>query len=473
MFSSIREWVDDRFGLGPLKKAVLDRRVARSPWYYGDGAALMLLLGVLVLTGSMMTLTYSPSPDSAYESVRYITEEQFLGWFIRALHYWTAGLMVVMLVWHILRQVLLGGYKFPREGTWLLGVALFFAVLTMSFTGYVLRWDERAIYALQVSLHMFSRVPLIGEHLVVFVQGGTETGSATLSRLYAVHVIFVPLMIVLFVVWHVYLVMVHGVTSRGERKKPVHSVEEQRRMYKEQAEDERAGETFHPETTAKSGTFATVVFLVAAGLAMLLGPAPLMPEANLVERSFPAEEWWWWWYSGLIALLPHWVAPWFVVAFPILLLVAMVLLPFLDRGPNRGLRRRPWAASFVALTVIALIALSGLRLRSPWTGWPNPDPPAVPPGFELTADAERGRQLFARYGCNSCHAVAGDGRRVAIDLATIRTPMSRDELREYILSPPENIAMPGYEGRVSEEDLERLVDYVLVAQTFLGEPEGR
>jgi len=466
VFSRLRHWVNDRFALQPIYDKALDRRVSKSPWYYGDGATLMLLLGILVATGMMMTLTYSPHPDGAYESVRYITDEQVMGWFIRAVHYWSAGMMVVMVLWHIFRQILVAGYKFPREGTWLIGVVLFGAILVMSFTGYVLRWDERAITALKLSLHMFSRIPLIGEHLVVFIQGGEEPGARALSRIYSVHVIFVPFLIFAATAWHLYLVIVHGVTSKGERKELVYTVEQQKKMYKEQANDPEKGETFWPETAFQSGLMATAVFAIVLGLSLILGPAPLMPEAQWVERSFPVEEWWFWWYSGLIALLPNWVAPWFVVVFPLTLFTFLVLLPLVDRSPKRGMRKRPWAVAFVLLAVMAIIGLSGLRLRSPWTGWPEPEPLPVPPGLAMTEETELGRQLFARHGCTSCHGVAGVGRRVAIDLARLEGPRSQAELRNFILRPPEGVAMPAYEGRISDEDLERLVDYVLLIQTW-------
>jgi ubiquinol-cytochrome c reductase cytochrome b subunit len=470
VLESLREWISDRFGLKPIRENALDRRVAKAPWYYGDGATLMLLLGVLVATGMMMTLTYTPSPDAAYASVQYITKEQTLGWFIRALHYWSAGMMVVMAVWHVLRQVLVAGYKFPREGTWLIGVVLFFAILVMSFTGYVLRWDERSVYALKVSLHMFSRVPWIGEGLVVFVQGGYEVGARALTRIYAVHVIFVPMLILGATAWHLYLVIMHGVTSRRERIEPVYTAEQQKKMYKDQAEDPEQGEVFFPETAVKSGAMAMVVFSLVVGLSLLAGPPELMPEANLVEQSFPAEEWWWWWYSALIALLPKGVAAWFVVVFPLAVLLGMLLLPFIDRSPKRGMRRRPWAVAVVIVVAALLVGLSGLRLRSPWTGWPDSEPLPVPPGVLLTAEAEEGRQLFARYGCTSCHSVAGVGRRVAVDLATLKGPRSQEELRDYILRPPEGVAMPRYEDRLTQEELDRLVDYVLVGQTFRREP---
>jgi ubiquinol-cytochrome c reductase cytochrome b subunit len=464
--SSWRTWISDRFGLEEIQAAALDRRVARTPWYYGDGATLSLLFGILIATGAMMTLTYTPSPDEAYESVVHITERQRLGWFIRAVHYWAAGLMVVMLFWHLFRQILIGGYKPPREGTWLIGVLLFFGVIIMAFTGYVLRWDERSIYALRVSLHMFHNIPLIGEHLVVFVQGDTAPGALTLTRIYAVHIIFIPLLLMGLVGFHLYLVILHGVTSPAERKQPIKSAEDQKKLYKREANSPERGETFYPETMARSGAFAIVVFALVVALALFLGPQQLDPPANLTDPARPAEEWWFWWVSGLIAFLPPRIAPAFVVIFPIVLFVFLILLPFIDRSPYRGMRKRPVAVAAVIVCIAALLYLSDMRRVSPWTAWPDEQPPPVPEGLELPLRAEQGRILFARYGCNTCHPIAGHGPLVGPDLARIRFPFSRAEMRSYILRPPEGVSMPAYEGRISDQDLERIVDFIHTAQAF-------
>ncbi|MEX0653692.1 MAG: cytochrome b N-terminal domain-containing protein [Phycisphaeraceae bacterium] len=466
MLERWRNWVMHRFGLDLFKQTVLDRRTPKGRWYYGDGATLALLLGVQVATGAVLMLTYSPSVDTAYQSVQHITQQQTLGGFIRALHYWSAGLMVVMLFLHLFRQLLLGGYKSPREGTWLVGVGLFFGVLLMAFTGYTLRWDERAITALTVSLHMLANVPVIGEWLVVLVQGGPEVGAQTLTRVYAVHVFLTPLFLLALVGWHLYLVIHHGVTTNAERGKPVRSVEEQRKLYDEEKKDETLGEQFHPGTTFRSGLFGAVVFFIVLGLAVFLGPQALEPEASRVGRSFPVEEWWFWWYSALIALLPGWLAPTFVVLFPLALLAALVALPFVDRSPYRGIRKRPVMAGVVVVSVVGLVWLSALRIASPWTGWPQPAPPAVPAGVTLPAEAEQGRQLFAAYGCNSCHAVADDGPSVGPDLAQISPAYSRDEYAQWIRQPAEDVAMPAFEDRLSEEELARIIDYLMHAQTF-------
>jgi ubiquinol-cytochrome c reductase cytochrome b subunit len=473
VLSRCRDWLVHRFAIQPIKENVLDRRVPKTPWYYGDGATLAFLLGVLVVTGAFMALTYSPTPDTAYRSVEYITYKQTLGWFVRGLHYWSAGLMVVMLFVHLFRLILVAAYKAPREGTWLIGVVLFFLVLAMSFTGYTLRWDERGVHGVRVVLHMFERVPVVGERLVLLVQGGPEMGATTLTRLYAVHVVIIPMLLLLPLVgFHLYLVIVRGVTSPSERQQPVKTAEEQEAIYTAAKNDPVKGETFHPYTSGKSLAMALAVFGLAVVLTLTAGPAQLFPEGNLVEPTQPSEEWWLWWYSGLIALLPPRVAPIFYVAFPVLLFVALVALPFVDRSPNRGIRRRPLWAAFVVVCVLALLFLTDYRRRSPFTAWPDPEPPPLPPGVTLTEQAERGRVLFARYGCNSCHPVAGyPATRVGPDIAWLDDPRprSRADIRRVTLHGFYRdgvMVMPGYEGRLSEDALERIVEFCHVAQTF-------
>jgi cytochrome c oxidase subunit II len=293
-----RAWVADRFGLAPVRENFLKRRVPRDPWYFGDGATLLLLLMVQVVTGAVLALSYTPTPDAAYASVEQITDGQPFGRFLRGLHYWSAGLMVIMLFFHLFRQVLVGGYKFPREGTWLIGVGLFFAVLVMAFTGYVLRWDERAVHAVRVVLHMFYQVPVIGEALVYFVQGGPAIDGPTLTRFYGVHVIFIPLVLLALAAYHVYLVVLHGTTSPSERSRAIHSEQEQRTLYEQDSNSTERGECFYPHTAARSGRMAIVVFVLVLVLTLALGPPRLDAQANLVEPSFPVEEWWFAWYSA-------------------------------------------------------------------------------------------------------------------------------------------------------------------------------
>ena len=467
MISRSLLWIVDRFGLRPIWDHVLDRNVPKDPWYHGDGMALLVLLTVLVVTGVFLATGYCPALGEAYQSVEYITYQQTLGWFVRGLHYWSAGVMVVMLFLHLCRQLLLGGYKSPREATWLVGVLLLFIVLTTSLLGYVLRWDQRGFYGLRVALTMFQGLPYVGEQLVLVAQGGPEISSLTLSRMYALHVVLLPLLLLLLVGYHVYLVILHGTTTVAERKEPIETVEEQRELYQEQAEHPVKGEVFFPTAVIKISPWSIVALVLVVGLTITVGPRKLMEPASLATASQAGEEWWFAWYSGLVALLPPAVAPTFQWLFPIVIFLFLVLLPFVDRSPLRGWRNRPVATTLVVLMALGILALSWLRYQSPWMGRPSAEAPAVPQGVVLAAEAEQGRLLFRQYGCTSCHSVAGSGgAQVGTDLARMNHLYSQTELRHYILHPPEGVAMPSYEDRLSEDDLESIVSFVLVAQTF-------
>lgn len=467
MFSKSLRWIVDRFGLYPIWDHVLDRNVPKDPWYHGDGMALFNLLAVLVLTGIVLAMGYCPAVDEAYRSVDYITHQQMFGWFVRGLHYWSAGLMVVMLFLHLCRQLLLGGYKSPREATWLIGVLLLFITLTTSLLGYVLRWDQRGYYGLKVALAAFQQVPLIGEQLVLAIQGGPEIGSLTLSRVFAMHVILLPLLLALFVGYHIYLVILHGTTTLAERKEPIETVEEQRELYHEQAEHPVKGEVFFPTAVIKISPWSLVSLSLAIGLTLVVGPRQLLEPAGSPTVGPVKEEWWFGWYSALVALLPTSIAGQFQWLFPVGVFVVLVSLPFIDRSPLRGWRNRPIATFLVVTMTLAILALSWLRYQSAWTGRPEAEAPAVPQGVVLASDAEEGRHLFRKHGCTSCHSVAGSGTaHVGTDLARMKQLYSQEELRRYVRRPPASVAMPSYEDRLAKQDLERIVAFVLVAQTF-------
>lgn len=459
------KWFKIRFGIKPIEENFIYHRVTKTPWYYGDGSTLLMLFGVLVITGCFLGLTYSPSPETAYESVVQITLHNFLGWFLRALHYWSAGMMVVVAVFHLLRQILIGGYQPPREGTWLIGVGLFIFIIINSFVGYTLRWDERAVYAIRVALNMFSYIPVIGEEVVHFILGGESVGARTLSRFYAVHTLFVPLGILALVAYHLYLVVLLKPTSQEELIDPPATAKEQMEMVEEVAESKQ-GQDFHPYTTAKSGAMALSVFIVVVLLASLLGPARLYDEANFTKDTMPMEEWWWHWYSALIAYLPPKLAPVVYLGLPIGLFCLLVILPFVDKSTNRGVRRRPLAVLSVIIVLCALLGLTGLRIKSPWTAWPTTELAPLPQGVPLPDSVKEGRRLFTKYGCFNCHSVGGHGSKVGPNLTGLEVRLSPSELANYILEPPKDIPMPSYRGHIPSKDLDKIVDFVLVLQTL-------
>ncbi len=168
---------------------------------------------LLFLTGLFLVVYYIPSPDHAYDSVEYITSTVTLGWLVRGIHYWGATAIVIMVGFHTLRVYFHGAYKNPREMNWVVGVLLLVVVLAFSFTGYLLPWNQRSYWATSVGTSMISLVPFIGVYLLDLMRGGAEVGAVTLVRFYAIHIGFLPAIIVPLLALHFFMVRRQGVSE--------------------------------------------------------------------------------------------------------------------------------------------------------------------------------------------------------------------------------------------------------------------
>jgi quinol-cytochrome oxidoreductase complex cytochrome b subunit len=219
------QWVYERTGLDKVWEALFERHVpeAKGPvaWLYTLGSAALFIFLVQVITGALLAMNYVPSPDHAYDSVRYINEHVVMGHFIRGLHHWGASFMVVVVVVHLLRVYFMGAYKYPREGTWLVGIVLFLLVMGFSFTGYLLPWDQKAYWATTVGTNIAGQTPIIGPYMATLLKGEQQLGATTLTRFYAIHVLVLPLLIGLFILVHLFLVIWHGISEPPERKNHV------------------------------------------------------------------------------------------------------------------------------------------------------------------------------------------------------------------------------------------------------------
>jgi len=168
--SSFVRWFDLRLQLresiGPMLRHPIPREVAGPVgWWYVFGSASLTLLVIQIVTGIGLALVYVPAADKAYDSLLYLTNQQPLGWFLRALHYYAGSGMVVMVLVHMTQVFLQGAYKYPRELTWIVGALLLVCTLGMFFTGQVLRWDPDAYWGLAVGGAIAARAPGVGSHL--------------------------------------------------------------------------------------------------------------------------------------------------------------------------------------------------------------------------------------------------------------------------------------------------------------------
>jgi len=213
MSSQVGDWFDERLGWRSIWEAIFLRRIPKVNWAYTLGSATLFTALNQIVTGILLTIYYVPTPDQAYDTVQYITTQVPAGWFIRGLHHWGASAMVVLAVLHMLRVIIHGAYKFPREVTWLSGVGLLLIVLGFGFTGYLLPWDQKAYWATTVGTRIAGTPPLIGDWILQIMRGGEELTAVTLARFFGVHVWVLPAALLLLLGVHMYLVIHIGISA--------------------------------------------------------------------------------------------------------------------------------------------------------------------------------------------------------------------------------------------------------------------
>src|SRR5438270_2117982 len=212
---TVVDWIDERTSLSGATRWLLFRKVPKGTnWYYTLGSATLFAFLSQATTGVFLAMYYRPdAAGGAYESIRHVTNDVFLGQFVRGMHLWGASVMVVLIFLHMGRVFLFGAYKYPRELNWVIGVVLLILTLVMAFTGYLLPFDQRAYWATIVGVNINGTGPLVGPYLSDFLRGGGEFGATTLSRFYSIHMLIVPGLIVALIGAHLYLVTKLGTTA--------------------------------------------------------------------------------------------------------------------------------------------------------------------------------------------------------------------------------------------------------------------
>lgn len=218
MVAKISNWLEERMGWRQVWEGVFLRNIPKTNWLFTLGSATLFIALNQAVTGILLTIYYVPTPDHAYDSVQFITTEVTAGWLIRGLHHWGASAMVIVTVLHMLRVILHGAYKFPREVTWVTGVFLLIIVIGFGFTGYLLPWDQKAFWATIVGTKIAEVTPFVGETLLRIMRGGPELSAVTLARFYGVHVWFLPAALLALVGIHLYLIIRIGISAPPKKE---------------------------------------------------------------------------------------------------------------------------------------------------------------------------------------------------------------------------------------------------------------
>jgi quinol---cytochrome c reductase cytochrome b subunit, bacillus type len=212
---TVVDWLDERTSLSGAGRWLMFRKVPKGTnWFYTLGSATMFAFLSQAVTGSFLAMYYRPdATGGAYESIRHITNNVFLGAFVRGMHLWGASVMVVLVFLHMGRTFLWGAYKYPRELNWVIGVVLLILTMVMALTGYLLPFDQRAYWATNVASNITATGPIVGPYLADFLRAGPEFEATTLSRFYSIHMLLVPGLIIALIGAHLYLVTKLGTTA--------------------------------------------------------------------------------------------------------------------------------------------------------------------------------------------------------------------------------------------------------------------
>ena len=345
----MKQFLNDRLPLDGMMAHLRKPLPKHINLLFSLGSLAFFLLLLQAATGAFLAMSYSPSPDHAHNAVTYISEEMPFGSFVRGLHHWGASAMVIIVFLHILRVVLYGSYKAPRELTWVVGMLLFLVTLGFGFTGYLLPWDEKAYWATVVGVEIAGTAPVLGEVVAKVLRGGAEVGAVTLSRFYALHTIWLPWMAFGLVGLHLFLVRYYG--SSG--------------LPKNTPEEMKTGKPFFPDQVFEDVVGMFILFVVLA-CAALFAEVPLEKVADPTNANYdPRPEWY---FLFLFQLLKYFQGPFEIIGTFIIPTVGMMLLlflPFLDRSERKVLWKRPIALTVTTVSVVAIVGLTILGATAP------------------------------------------------------------------------------------------------------------
>ena len=292
---------------------------------YSLGGMTLSSFGVLVISGILLAQFFIPDPERANRSIQYLTDQVYLGWFLRGIHFWAAEVLTVTMTLHAIRVFFTASYKNPREINWLIGIGIMVMMITLLFTGTVLKWDQEAYEALAHFLWVADQIGVFGIPLTeAFAQG-----VPLLSRIYMAHISLLPIIAIMMIGLHLFYIKYHKLSQLPDATKPAENIPF----------------TQHMAYLRRSGVG---IFLLICMLALTLSP-PLGEEPVLgLEVTKPP-----WQFVWIYALENIWV-PFLIVAPPIIV-GFLAAIPIVDQSKERYWKRRPLAM----IILIGFIATFG------------------------------------------------------------------------------------------------------------------
>jgi ubiquinol-cytochrome c reductase cytochrome b subunit len=371
------DWVDERFPLVSTWKYHMSEYYAPKNfnfWYY-FGSLAMIVLVLQIVTGIFLTMNYKPDALTAFGSVEYIMRDVSGGWFIRYMHSTGASMFFVVVYLHMMRALLYGSYRKPRELLWIFGCMIYLALMAEAFMGYLLPWGQMSYWGAQVIVNLFATVPIVGPELSVWIRGDFLVSDATLNRFFALHVIALPLVLVGLVFLH--LVALHEVGSNNpdgieikKNKDPVTGKPVD-------------GIPFFPYYIVKD-LIGIVVFFIIFFAILFFGPEMggyfleynnFLPADPLQTPAHIAPVWYFTPFYAMLRAVPALFGSQFAgVAVMGAGVIILFFLPWLDKSPVKSIRYKgPIFRTALAIFVFSFLVLGylGVATTDVWGKMPE------------------------------------------------------------------------------------------------------
>ncbi|HAV93820.1 MAG: cytochrome b [Legionellales bacterium] len=366
-FKGVGAWIDRRL---PIFSFLLDH-LSYYPApknlniWYAFGALAMVACAIQFISGIWLVMYYTPTAEQAFSSVQLIMREVPYGWLVRYVHSTGVSLWFVVVYFHIFRGLMYGSYKTPRELLWMSGVVLLFLLMAEAYTGYVLPWGQMSFWASKVIISLFSSIPVVGNDIVVWLQGDYEVSGVTLHRFFAFHVVGFSFLILAMIFLHI--IMLHSVGSNNPDGVDI-------MKHKDRNGWPLDAVPYYPYFVMK---YIPIILLYLFVFFVIVFYAPtffgLFLEAENFERANPL--------VTPLHIKPSWyLSPYYAILRSIpdkslgalMMLMSIVLwlfLPWLDLSPVRSMRYRGWMSRTALITVVGSFVLLGYLGLQPAVGW--------------------------------------------------------------------------------------------------------
>jgi len=465
MSSRMRRWINERWPLDAVVRWSLEEEMAGGTSFaYVFGSCVLIVFLFQVITGAWQLLYFVPMIDRGYNSLNYLRTEVPFGWLIHGMHYWGASAMIILVGLHISQVYIWGAYKNPRQLTWLIGVGNLLFTLALGFTGPVLPWDQRGYWEAEVAVSSAGTVPLLETLARNLLAGGGTLGQITLSRFFFLHVAILPAILIAFVVLHLIAFRKFGISGPWD-----------------DVTRKRTG-AFWPDQVFKDAVIVTLIFVALVALSAYWR-APYSGPLDLMETFYvPKPEWYFLFFYQTLKAFRGWLEPVGTIGVPLILTLFFLLLPFVDRNPERNPARRKAAMVCFVIFVawVMTMAVMGSYSKPPAAAAESGasssqgaqathttrtvEVPQVSLPSKDLGSVKQGAQLFNSLGCIGCHAVKGRGGVIGPQL----TPqLLHDKTRQWLITQIRNpkahnpsTIMPAFSS-ATDEQVNQVVDFLL------------